>query len=82
MNIFLTGSEGFIGSHLTEKLVLQGHKVRCLIHYNFLNSNGWLDTLDKKVKKDIEIIPGDIRDKDLIEKSIHKNTKHSHVLCS
>ena len=74
MNIFLTGSEGFIGSHLTEKLVLQGHKVKCLIHYNFLNSNGWLDTLDKKVKKDIEIIPGDIRDKDLIEKSIHKNT--------
>ena len=53
--------------------MLQGHKVRCLIHYNFLNSNGWLDTLDKRLKN-IEIIPGDIRDKDLIEKSIDKNT--------
>jgi len=75
MNIYLTGSEGFIGSHLTERLVFEGHKVTCLIQYNFQNSHGWLDFIDKKAKNAIEIIPGDVRDKELIDKSIKKKTE-------
>ena len=75
MKIFLTGSEGFIGSHLTEKLVKNGHKVKCLVQYNFLNNYGWLDKIDKKITNEIEIIPGDIRDKNLIENNIYKNTE-------
>ena len=34
MNIFVTGSEGFIGSHLVEKLIIKGHKVKALVLYN------------------------------------------------
>jgi dTDP-glucose 4,6-dehydratase len=74
-NIFLTGSEGFIGSHLTEKLVKSGHKVRCLVQYNFSNQSGWLDTIDNRIKKEIEIIPGDIRDSGFIEKVVGKKTE-------
>lgn len=31
MTVFITGATGFIGSHLAERLVSQGHKVRCLV---------------------------------------------------
>ena len=51
MKIFITGSEGFIGSHLAEKLVSKGYDVTCLVLYNSFNSWGWLDHIDKKKKK-------------------------------
>lgn len=61
-NIFVTGASGFIGSHLVEKLVLQGYNVKALVTYNRDNSSGWLDTIDNKIKKEIDIITGDISD--------------------
>tara|TARA_A100001015_G_scaffold291657_1_gene366087 strand:- start:4328 stop:5332 length:1005 start_codon:yes stop_codon:yes gene_type:complete len=64
--IFITGAEGFIGSHLTEKLVNEGFSVKALVLYNSFNSNGWLDTIDPKIKKNIEIVYGDIRDQNNI----------------
>jgi len=60
--ILITGADGFIGSHLTEALVRQGHKVRALIQYNSFNSWGWLDFCSPDVKGHFEIFPGDIRD--------------------
>jgi len=70
MNILVTGSEGFIGSHLTEKLVKLGHKVKCTVLYNSFNDYGWLETIDKKVLKEIEICFGDIRDFSFVKKSM------------
>ena len=61
-NIFITGSEGFIGSHLVELLVKKKFKVKALVQYNSFNSWGWLETLDKKILKKIEIVLGDVRD--------------------
>ena len=72
MKIFLTGSEGFIGSHLTEKLVRNNHELTCLVQYNSFNSWGWLEKIDKKVKNNINVITGDIRDDNLINKTIKK----------
>lgn len=60
--VLVTGADGFIGSHLTEELVLKGFKVRALAYYNSFNSYGWLDTLPAPIKNEIEIICGDIRD--------------------
>ena len=60
--IVVTGADGFIGSHLTEKLVKQGCEVSAFVCYNSLNSSGWLDDSPKEIKEAIRIIPGDIRD--------------------
>ena len=60
--IWITGADGFIGSHLTETLVLEGYDVRAFMYYNSFNSNGRLDTLATEVKSKIQIFAGDIRD--------------------
>jgi dTDP-glucose 4,6-dehydratase len=60
--ILVTGADGFIGSHLTEQLVLQGHDVRAFVLYNSFNSWGWLDQSPKQVKDSLDIFSGDIRD--------------------
>ena len=70
MKVFVTGSDGFIGSHLVEKLVKLGHKVKAFTFYDSRGSNGWLDTFDKKLLKNFEIISGDIRDYNFLEKKI------------
>lgn len=60
--ILVTGADGFIGSHLVETLVEQGHKVKAFVYYNSFNSWGWLDSLPKEKLDQIEIFSGDIRD--------------------
>ncbi len=60
--ILVTGSDGFIGSHLTEELVKQGCEVKAFVYYNSFNTWGWLDTLPADVMKNIEVFPGDVRD--------------------
>jgi dTDP-glucose 4,6-dehydratase len=60
--ILLTGADGFIGSHLLEALVRQGHKVRAFVLYNSFSSWGWLDHCAPDVKGQFEVFAGDIRD--------------------
>jgi dTDP-glucose 4,6-dehydratase len=58
--VLVTGAGGFIGSHLTERLVALGAETRALVRYNSASSHGWLD--NSSVKDSIEIISGDICD--------------------
>ena len=60
--VLITGADGFIGSHLTEKLIRQGCNVRAFTFYNSFNSWGWLDHSPKDIKQNIEVFAGDIRD--------------------
>lgn len=62
MKVLLTGADGFIGSHLAEALVRNGHQVTALVLYNSIGSWGWLDSIDTDLLNEIEIIGGDIRD--------------------
>ncbi len=62
MKILITGSEGFIGSHLVERLVRSGYQVNCFVQYNSFGNFGWIDTLDKQIKKNVKIFQGDLRD--------------------
>jgi len=68
--ILVTGSDGFIGSHLVEKLVLKGFSVKAFVYYNSFGSWGWLDKINKKILKEVEIIPGDIRDSKIVDNAI------------
>jgi len=61
-NILVTGSCGFIGSHLVELLVKNGKKVRAFVYYNSFNSWGWLDSLPDDIKNELDVFTGDIRD--------------------
>lgn len=68
MKVLVTGAAGFIGSHLCEGLVNEGHEVRALVRYNSQNSWGWLEY--SSVKNEIEVVPGDIRDFDSVRKAV------------
>jgi NAD dependent epimerase/dehydratase len=68
--VLITGAEGFIGSHLTERLVELGADVTALAQYNSFNSWGWIDTFDKKVKDSIKVVTGDIREYDGMKRII------------
>lgn len=68
--VLVTGAEGFIGSHLTERLVELGADVTALAQYNSFNSWGWIDTFDKKVKDSIKVVTGDIREYDGMKRII------------
>jgi len=67
MKILVTGACGFIGSHLVESLVKKGHDVKAFTFYNSRSSNGWIDNVDKTIKKQIQIVSGDIRDYHFLE---------------
>jgi NAD dependent epimerase/dehydratase len=60
--ILVTGSDGFIGSHLVEKLVDSGYQVKAFVYYNSFNNFGWLDSFSKDKLEKIEIFTGDVRD--------------------
>ena len=58
--ILVTGAGGFIGSHLTEYLVEQGHKVKAFVRYNSRNFWEWLEK--SKYIDNIAICSVDFRD--------------------
>lgn len=60
--VLITGADGFIGSHLVERLLEEGYDIRAFCYYNSFNSWGWLDTLPKEKLERVEIFMGDIRD--------------------
>lgn len=60
--VLVTGADGFIGSHLVERLLDEGCRVKAFVYYNSFNSWGWLDTFPKEKLSKIEIFAGDIRD--------------------
>ena len=72
MKILVTGADGFIGSHVVEKLVKSGHDVRAFVLYNSFNSWGWLDESDKAIRDSIDIFAGDIRDPHGVDKAVEK----------
>ena len=68
MKVLVTGAGGFIGSHLTELLVKEGHDVKAFVRYNSKNNWGWLES--SSIKNDIEVITGDVRDYDSVFNSL------------
>jgi NAD dependent epimerase/dehydratase len=68
--ILVTGAGGFIGSHLVERLVREGHRVRALLRYNSRSAQGNLELLPVEVRDEIEVMWGDLRDQELIHGAV------------
>jgi len=68
--VFITGADGFIGSHLTELLVDQGADVRAMVYYNSWNARGWLRDVPGDKLERIEILNGDIRDTEHVRNGV------------
>jgi NAD dependent epimerase/dehydratase len=64
VQVCVTGGEGFIGSHLVERLVADGARVRVLALYNPFGRHGWFDRPGGvPTGESIELLPGDVRDR-------------------
>ena len=77
--ILVTGSVGFIGSHLTEEFVRAGYQVKAFVYYNSFNTWGWLDTLPSDVMKNVEIFQGDVRDPNGVKEAMKETAAVFHL---
>ena len=77
--ILITGSDGFIGSHLVEHLVKLGANVKAFCLYNSWNNIGWLSDLPKETLSKVELIAGDIRDQTKVTEAINGVTYVFHL---
>lgn len=77
--VLVTGSDGFIGSHLVELLIREGYEVKAFVFYNAFNSWGWLDSLDRDVRSEIEVVSGDIRDPFVVRNALHQCSAVCHL---
>lgn len=65
MSIVVTGGAGFIGSHIVDELMTQGHEVTVLDNF----SEGKLENLERwKQHPRLEVVRGDIRDFDIVRR--------------
>ena len=68
--ILVTGADGFIGSHLVERLIERGLSVRAFTYYNSFNSWGWIDTFPDELRAKLEVFSGDIRDATCVREAV------------
>ena len=65
--VLVTGADGFMGSHLVERLVADGAQVRAFCLYNSQGSWGWLDGATPEVRAALDVRLGDVRDARFVE---------------
>ena len=68
--VLVTGAGGFIGSHLVERLVRDGHEVRALVRYNGRDDRGHLDRLAPEVQANVEVHRGDLKDGEAVRNAV------------
>lgn len=69
-SVLVTGAAGFIGSHLAERLVRDGHRVRAFVRYNGRDDRGHLDAIEPAVRDEIEVFRGDLKDPEAVRRAV------------
>ena len=68
--ILVTGAGGFIGSHLTERLVELGAQVRAFVRYNSRNDWGLIEWLPVDILNELEVVAGDLKDPGAVRNAV------------
>lgn len=66
-----------MGSHLSERLVQLGARVRAMVHYNALDSWGWLNS--SPLAGDMQVTPGDIADRGSVRQAMEGSEYVFHL---
>jgi dTDP-glucose 4,6-dehydratase len=64
--VVVTGAGGFIGSHVVERLVADGARVRAMLRYTSRGQRGYIDQLPGDVLAQVDVTLGDVRDFDAV----------------
>lgn len=68
--VLVTGASGFIGSHLTEQLLMAGASVRAFIRYNSRGDLGFLSMVAPELRQNLEIVFGDLTDPQAVANAV------------
>jgi NAD dependent epimerase/dehydratase len=68
--VLVTGAGGFIGSHLTDRLVELGAHVKAFVRYNSRNDWGLLEELPADIRNKLEIVAGDLKDSGAVRDAV------------
>ena len=52
--VLLTGATGYVGRHLLDTLLAEGHRIRCLVRRP--------DAVDEEIQRSAEVVAGDVLD--------------------
>ena len=77
--VLVTGSEGFIGSHVVQALVAAGYSVRAHVLYNSFNSWGWLEHLPQPIQRELDVFLGDMRDPERTREAVRGTSAIIHL---
>jgi dTDP-L-rhamnose 4-epimerase len=67
--VLITGGAGFIGSHLADKLLVQGYEVRALDSLS-PQVHGSQAGRPQYLNRDVELIIGDARNREIVERAL------------
>jgi dTDP-glucose 4,6-dehydratase len=68
--VLVTGAGGFIGSHLTERLIDEGAQVRAFVRYTSRGDLGLLNLLPPDKLAGVQVISGDLRDVEAVRGAV------------
>ncbi len=68
--VLVTGAGGFIGGHLVEALVSRGRRVRAFVRYTSRSQGQVLGQLPERVRAELEVVRGDLRDEDAVARAV------------